>query len=79
MGSLWQTVTEQHAQAYIAEFYDYERIGDWSTPESSYARRYLRWVLGGREGKAPKFALHGPHQEKRAQQIRDEVDRRLAL
>lgn len=61
----------QHAQAAIADYYDYERE-NWGTDESSYARRYLQYRLGERK----KLPEPGPFV--RDEHIRARIDKELA-
>jgi hypothetical protein len=62
----------QHADQYIVGLYDQSR-SHWSTPESSYARRYLEFLTGKRR-EAPHASgfVRGP------ECIRERVARELA-
>ncbi len=74
-------MSAQHAQAYIAELYDYS-AAHWSTAASAYAHGYLEYRVGRREEQPQPRTVAGlvPGVDRpfRPEQIRECVDRELA-
>ena len=69
-------MSEQHAQAFIADLYDYSRP-NWSTPASRYAKRYLDFKLG-RCKKPPKEFMPNMDEGATSARIRDRLERELS-
>lgn len=66
----------QHAQAYITDFYDFDRPS-WKTPESSFVRHYVEYRAGERSH-PPTDRMYRSISPARQQQLRDRVDREIA-
>lgn len=69
-------MSQQHAEEYVADLYDYDAPGgQLETGHSAYARRFLRHRLGEDVGDPAKWV--GPADNER-RQIEARIDRELA-